>query len=169
MALGVISSSAIVSLTLLFFHFHGLPIRDLLYHSHALAHGGNLSLMIAGPSLERYLELVNVLFLMFPFVLVLIPLLLFKRIDTNLFNAFLIVSALFMLIFMLVWRPWASVYDDWDLFAPCIIPLTLLCWCGFVRINDLRYKRAIYSGMVFTSMLHSYCWIIANHSPWGRL
>lgn len=161
--LGAISFFLILFLILLFFHFNNLPISDLYYHSHAFGHGGNILGRIAKPSIKYYLQLINLLFLLFPSLLIFVPLFIFKRIDTCSFNIFMIVSAIFMLIFMFIWNADLGVYNDWNLFAPCAIPLSILCWYNFIHIDNLKYKRGIYTGILFTSMFHSYLWIISNH------
>jgi len=161
--IGLASYVLVFLLTLLFLHFHGLPIRSLYYRSHAFGHGGHILEMLTRPSLEYYWQLINLLFLMFPALLMFIPLLTFKRIDASPFNVFMILSTLFMLAFMFTWNAMLGVYNDWNLFAPCAIPLSILWWYNFVRISNLKYKTGICLGIFSTSMLHSYSWIISNH------
>lgn len=163
-ALGGVSFLIIFLLTLLFFHFHSLPIRNLYYHSHALGHGGNIKEMLVQPSIGYYWQIINLLFLIFPSVYLFIPLLKFKRINTtDPFNIFLIFSSSYMLIFMFIWNAAIGVYNDWNLFAPVAIPLSILCWYNYIQIEGLKHKTRISLGIFYTSAIHSYSWIISNH------
>jgi hypothetical protein len=167
--IGMFLSALIVAGTLTFFHFNGLPIEDLFNNSNISAQGGNFLEMLSEPSLSLYWQLINLLFLLFPPLLFFVPLLLYGRIQLTLQNGFFLIASLFMLIFMTVWKPGLGVYGDWNLFAPSSIPLAILFWINFLKIEDLKYRDRIFWGIVITAAIHSYAWIISNHYylHWG--
>lgn len=161
-AYSVLYSGLIVGLTLVFFHFNGLPISKLFTNSHALGHGGTVRMLVV-PTIAHYQQIFNMLFLLFPPVVFFIPLIGYRRIQLSTFNIFLIISSICMLLLMFIWNPILGVYEDWNLFAPGMIPLAILFWWNFADIRDLEYKPQIFAGMFLLSSLHSYTWIISNH------
>jgi hypothetical protein len=153
----------IVAGTLAAFHFSGmLPIQGLLT-SHLLGDGRGYSGMLAPLSAQYYWEIANLLFLLFPAVLLFIPLLAFRRMVGEPMGIFLGVAGGCMLVFLLVWRAGLGVYYDWNLFAPGMIPVALLCFYYLLRNEQLRYRKWIWLGVLGLSTLHSYSWIISNH------
>ncbi len=163
MAGGIALSTLIVVGTLLAFHFSGLlPIQGLLT-SHLAGDGRGYSGMLAPLSIQYYWEIANLLFLLFPGAILILPLLAFGRIGREREVVFLGVAGGCMLAFMLVWRAGLGVYYDWNLFAPGMIPLALLCFYHLLRNEQLRHSNWISFGILTLSMLHSYSWIISNH------
>ncbi len=160
---GTAGGLAIFGGTLLFFATHGLPLRDFYYHSHALGHGGHLFWNIAKPSPGYEAEVLNLLVLLFPGVLMVVPLLAWHRIRREPGNIFLGLASVFMLLFMFTWKADMGVYQDWNLYAAVAIPLSVLCWYNFLRIDGLRYRRRIFVALVGLGCLHTYTWIISNH------
>ncbi len=161
--LGAVLSCVIVGGTLLFFHLNGWPIQDFLYRSHTLGHGLHFREVLATPSLQHYWEITNLLFLLFPAVPFFVPLFRFRRIDARPLNVFLGLAALFLLVLMYVWNAMLGVYNDWNLFAAAAIPLSLLFAYNLLRAEGLRHKARIYLGILLTSAVPSYAWIVANH------
>jgi len=162
-AIGIALSMLIVAGTLAAFHFSGmLPIQGLLT-SHLLGDGRGYSGMLAPLSAQYYWEIANLLFLLFPAVLLFIPLLAFRRMVGEPMGIFLGVAGGCMLAFLLVWRAGLGVYYDWNLFAPGMIPVALLCFYYLLRNEQLRYRKWIWLGVLGLSTLHSYAWIISNH------
>jgi len=160
---GMTGGLAIFGGTLFFFATHGLPLRDFFYNSHALGHGGHLFWNIAKPSPGYEAELINLLLLLFPGALMMVPLLAWHRIRREPGNIFLGLAASFMLVFMFTWKADMGVYQDWNLYAPVALPVSLLCWYSFLRIDGLRYRRRIFVALVGLGFLHTYTWIISNH------
>ena len=163
MAVGVALSCLIVGLTLAYFHFHGLPITELFYRSHISGHGLHYGEVLALPSLGYYAEITNLLFLMFPALPFFVPLLWFNRIERTPLNTFLGLASALMLVFMYVWRATLGVYNDWNLFAAGAIPLALLLAYNFLRMDDLPHRTRILVGILLTSAVPSYAWIVSNH------
>lgn len=161
--LGLVIPVLVVCATLLFFHFNGLPIRNLYWHSHAFGHGGNIVQMLARPSLLYYGSLLNLLFLLVPASMLLLPLVLFKRIELCSFNIHLIIATLSMLAFMFSWRAILGVYNDWNLFAIVAIPISLLVGYNLLRVKDMKLKSEILIPMTSMFFLHSLSWIVSNH------
>jgi len=161
-ALSILYSVLIIGVTLLFFHYNGLPIEELYFNSHAMGHGGTVKMLVV-PSLEHYRQIVNMLFLLIPPVLFFIPMILYKRIQITAHNFFLIVSVFCMLLLLFIWNPILGVYADWNLYAPGIIPLAILFWYNFGSIDDLKFKHQIFLGIFLISAIHTYSWIISNH------
>lgn len=154
---------AIVGLTLLFFHTHGLPIRDLWYHSHAFGHGGHIRQYVADPSPGYYFRILNLAFLLAPAWILIIPLVLYGRVGLDDFNLHLIAAAIFMGIFVLGWKATLGVYSDWNMFAPAALPFVLLVVRGLIHGGGIggRYRLAWLFAWIF--ILHSYSWIVSNH------
>ena len=154
---------AIVGLTLLFFHLHGLPIGDLWYHSNAFGHGGHIRNQIVDPSTGYYFDILNLTFLLAPAWILLVPLFLFGRIRFDDLNLHLIAAALFMGLFVLGWKATLGVYSDWNMFAAAALPFSLLVARGMLstectgRLSWLPYLFA------WLFMLHSFSWVISNH------
>jgi len=156
-----ITSFMIFGGTLLFFHIYYLPISHLFYYSYS----GKLLSNLASPSLGHYIQVTQLLFLLFPSVLILIPLLIYRRIPLSKLNIFLLLNTVMAFVFLFFWNAALGHFYDWNLFAPGILPVALLCWINFLNIPDLKYKPAIIFSFILTSGLHSYCWIIGNHFP----
>ncbi len=161
--LGMVGGLIIIGGTLFFFAAHGLPLSDLYYHSHALGHGGHIFWNFAKPSLGYDAEMADLLLLLFPGALMVVPLLVWHRIKMEPGNIFLVLASVFMLIFMFTWKADMGAYQDWNLYAPVAIPLSLLCWYNFLRIDELPFKRPIFVALVGLGCLHTYTWVISNH------
>jgi hypothetical protein len=162
-ALAAAAFLSIVGLTLLFFHFHGLPLRDLYRESHAFGHGGDILAMLARPKPLYYLGLLNLLFLLAPAVWLAAPLLALKRVALEPLNVHLLLASAFMLLFMFSWKATLGVYSDWNLFANAAIPLSALVAYNLSRIETLRHRGAILLALAWVFAMHSYCWIVSNH------
>jgi len=155
--------ASILAGTVLFFHVRGILPIDQMMNSHAFGRGIGFWRKLVEPSVKHYWGMANLLFLMFPWVLLLIPLVRFRRIEGGAFNGFLIASTLSMLVFMSVWDPWLTVYYDWNLFAPATIPLAILVYYNYSRVRELKHKASISWAMFCIAALHSYSWIVSNH------
>lgn len=154
---------AIVGLTLLFFHTHGLPIRDLWFNSHAFGHGGHIGKYITDPSAGYYFQILNLAFLLAPAWILIIPLLVYGRVRLDELNLYLIAAAIFMGIFVLGWKATLGVYSDWNMFAAAALPFTLLVTRGLLASGEARgrYRYAYLFAWLF--ILHSYSWVLSNH------
>ena len=122
---GIASFVLIVGLTLLFFHFNHLPIRDLFWQSHAFGHGGHIFRMFARPSVYYYLKIINLLFLLVPALILIVPLLLFGLIKWDNFNIYLAIACVFMMGYIFIWEARLGVYNDWNMFANVSIPFSI--------------------------------------------
>jgi hypothetical protein len=152
---------------LFFLTTQGLTAEHLWRHSHGTGHGGAWRVMLSPWAqkdlLGYYGELFRVLFLLFPGVGVAAALLSFGRFRRSAPDAFLVLASVGMLGLMAVWNPNLGLREDWNLFAPCVIPLTVLCWQAFVRIDGLRGKERIGFALWALGALHAYSWIVRNH------
>lgn len=163
MALGAVSGLVICCCTIAYFHYNGLPLKELYYNSHAFGHGGDIGGQLADVSLDSYFQKINLLFLLVPPVIFIIPMILFGRIGWRPETAFLSIATFFMVVFMFIWKAMLGVYDDWNLFAPAMIPLSILLWHTMSRANSLPWKNSIAYFTIMLSALHSYSWIVSNH------
>jgi hypothetical protein len=154
---------AIVGSTLLFFHLHNLPIRDLWYNSHAFGHGGHIRPYLADPSPGYYFDLLNLAFLLAPAWILLIPLLIFRRIRLDAVNSHLALAAAFMGFFFVAWKATLGVYPDWNMFAAAALPFTFLVMRNLPRAGLPGRRRWIIYLFVWLFMLHSYSWVVYNH------
>lgn len=192
MIIGIFIFAMIIICILIFIHLQGAPLKKLFYRSGFYQYGiyalnceftnkiGNQSNNIIEIFLSfayniirffnrdtfaYYLDIFNLLYLIFPAVPLLIPLILYKKIPLSAFNIFMAISSIFMLAYMLLWKARLGVYNDWNLFAPCAIPFSIFCWYNFFRIsqNELSCKMKFFYLYVSLSIIHTYSWIISNH------
>lgn len=160
-AAGVFCS--IVGLTLLFFHLHDLPIRDLWYHSNAFGHGGHIRPRLVDPSPGYYFQLLNLAFLLAPVWIILIPQLLFRRIKLDDINTHLIAAVIFMGLFFVGWKATLGVHSDWNMFAAAALPVTFLVLRTMFSTECIRRKYWLVYLFTWLFLLHSYSWVISNH------
>jgi hypothetical protein len=106
--------------------------------------------------------MVNLAFLLVP-AWVLVPLLLLrKRSWWDPTATHLLIGALGMLVLVLGWRAALGVYNDWNLFAPAALPVSLLAWRA-LRAEELASRRSPMRLLGWLFFLHSYAWVVLNH------
>ncbi|MBI1873267.1 MAG: hypothetical protein HYS05_05165, partial [Acidobacteria bacterium] len=127
--------------------------------------GLNPGIWLASRSVDYYYQIANVLMLLVPQALVVVPLLLYRRIDWSRINVFIAISAAMFGVMLAVWYSGLGVPNDWNVFAPMSVTFSIWCGYNFVRIEGLRYKTAILVGLLVVGALHSYSWIVCNHFP----
>lgn len=165
-AVAILASTVIGCSTLLFFHFHHLPIENLWYRSHAFGHGKTIVRSLLRPSPRYYFDIVNLAFLLVPAFIFLPPLLFFKRIEWNPINVHLLIATVVMIGFVLFWHASLGVYADWNLFSAAALPVSFLVWRNVLTEKNSSLLRSVgYLGWLF--FMHSYTWIVSNHfSPY---
>lgn len=149
---------------LAFLHLQGLPIQRLLDSSHVSGMGGNYGRYVAPFDLEYMGGVANVLILLVPAILV-VPVLRFAPAGVRTVEAgFLGVAAIAMLAFMLVWRAQLGALQDWNLFAPGAIPISVWIASACVRwpAPSRGAQRALWA-LCLTGMAHTAGWIVGNH------
>jgi hypothetical protein len=154
--------AGIIFVTLVFFHYNHLPISALFYQSHAFGHGGHILLMLARPSLPYYWQQLNLIILLFPPFLLMLPLLIYRRIPWNPTNVFLGLATASLLVFQLSWNAQLGVYNDWNLFAMPAIPLSILVWSNFFTNVMIARKAEVAVLVVGLAGMHSFAWILSN-------
>jgi hypothetical protein len=163
LAVSASSFILILGLTLLFFHFHNLPIRNLYWHSHAFGHGGNFLRMFKKPSIYYHVRVVNLLILLAPVFILTVPLLFFGAIEWNRFNIFLAISCLFMIGYMFTWEARLGVYNDWNMYANAAIPISIFAGFNIMTYGREEWKQKALVPLVLLFYIHSYTWIVSNH------
>jgi hypothetical protein len=158
-----LASCAIMVLTLLFFDWYCLPLKQLWYQSHALGHGGHIRMMLTRPSWGYFLGLFNLSMLLAPAWLLLIPLLLKRRIQLDGTNMHLLLASCSMAVFFLGWRATLGVYEDWNLYANAAIPLQLLIFRNLFQVARAGKAEYVVLMPAWLFFLNSYSWIISNH------
>lgn len=154
---------SVIGFTLVFMESSGLNLI-LFRNSHAVGGGGvGILGMLTDPSPIYYAHMFNLLFLLFPGWLILLPLLIFRRIRMNNWNIFLIICSGMLLLLALVWKAGLQPYYDWNLYAALGIPVSFLVWSNVLQINELKFRREILISLLFLMVLHSGCWIVSNH------
>lgn len=148
---------------LMFFHFNGLPLSDLYYHSHAMGHGGNVLGHISRPDPWYIYQMLNLGFLIAPYFVLYIPLLVWRRIARSNFNRFLGVASIMMFAFLALWRSLIAINEDWNLYAIAGLVFALHVWYNFLQIQDMKHKRIIACALFSLMASHSLSWVIANH------
>jgi hypothetical protein len=143
---------------------YGLPISAIYYGTHAMGHGGNVAGHFFGTSYEYYVDIFNLLFLLFPGTPVLVALLASRRLRWEPFSVFLGAMAASVLLFLVSWRALIGVYNDWNLFAVVGLVLSLFCWHLCLQDEAIASRPRLLGVMALTFGLHSYGWILYNHS-----
>ncbi len=162
-AASVITGLSIVVLTLLFFDWYCLPLRELWYNSHAFGHGGHIRMMLTRPSLSYFTGLLNLSFLLAPAWILIIPLLIKKRIRGDYINIHLLIACGGMAVFFLGWRAALGVFEDWNLYAAVAIPVSFLIWRNlYAAVEEGRLDCSVMLP-AWLFFLHSYTWIVSNH------
>lgn len=154
---------AVLAATLAFFHWSGLPISQLFTHSHAFGDGGHFRHMLVRPSVAYYLGMFNLVALLVPAFVLIVPLALFRRIPRDRENLHLLVASGFMALFVLAWNAGLGVYQDWNLFAPAALPVTLLVWRNVLRLDVRRGRFRPIPVLIGLCLAHSLAWIVVNH------
>ncbi|HEX5214278.1 MAG TPA: PA14 domain-containing protein [Vicinamibacterales bacterium] len=177
-ALAAIASSAVVVATMIVL---GVPMRSFYQDSWA---GASMRVLVGNalpinPFGEGAAQLTrhwaffrfdqyhwdqyNLLALMFPAHLALLPLLLPGRIKWDVTNVHLALAAAGMAFFQFNYRgmlPLAN--DDWNLYACAALPLAAFVWRNLLNLEASPSKRTIVIGWATLSFAHSYAWILAN-------
>jgi hypothetical protein len=148
---------------LVYFDGHGLPLERLFDSSHASGMGGHYDRYLAPASPRYFGGIINVLLLLAPPVIVLPALAACRRLGEDPFSRFLQVAAASMLVFAFVWRAQLGVYEDWNLLAPGMIPVTLLLAQILAGPDRAELERRAARALALSGLAHSAAWIAANH------
>jgi len=138
-----------------------LPLENLWLYSHASAHGGNIASIIPPLTAPYYLEIINLLILLFPSFL-LIPFAI-ATVKLGRIEGFFLTATGFLMLLPLAWRATLGVMNDWNLFAILAIPGSILVWSLLLQKADNRkYKYMLITLLAF-SMLNTFSWVMKNH------
>ncbi len=140
----------------------GLPIRDFT-RSHAMGSADKETLdMLASPSITYYASVTNVLFLLFPFWLM-IPLMIFyKRIEFSQYNIVLAICLFMLMLLAYIWFLGLGPYYDWNLVATIGIPASILVWGNLLKGPWVKGIKTAIWALLLIGALHSWGWIINN-------
>jgi len=163
LSLAVTGFAFVVAGTLLFFHLEGLPIGDLVSHSHAFGDGGHFLEMLNAPSGEVAFQIANLAFLLVPAWVLVVPLIAYRRIALDRVNVHLLVASGVMTVFVLLWKAQLGVYNDWNLYAMAGVPISLLVWRNVFRLLDRQRMPWPIAAAIGLFLLHSCSWIVTNH------
>jgi len=156
---------AMVGTCMVLFHLSGiLPIENLWLYSHATAHGGNIASVIPPLTVPYYLEMFNLLILLFPSVLLLPISLTYAKGSASRINGFLITATGFLLLLPLGWKAALGVLNDWNLYAIVAIPGSLLVWSLITQSVENRKQKYLLVNMLVFSMLNTFSWVVSNHA-----
>lgn len=157
---------AIGGSVLAYFHFHGLPVTYFI-SSHAGSAARNANVWVWNDpemSWHYYVEQLNLIYLLCPAVLMMLPLAAWKRVPGDDATRFLAIAASMLLLIQALWRAQLGVYMDWNLFATGGMALALFVWRIIAVAANARPARAIAYALVATYALHTYSWITFNHT-----
>ena len=155
-------SAAVIVGTLWYFHTHGLPLTDI-YTSHAFARGEGYAAVLVIPSRAYYADLLNLVYLLAPAWMLVLPLAAYRRVRLDAVNVHLLAASVVMGLFVVVWRAGLGVYNDWNLFAMAALPVALLVWRNVLTIESLTRRPAPVVAIYLLALVHSGSWIVANH------
>lgn len=145
----------------------GLPLRALT-RSHAMgsADKGFFD-MLASPSLTYYASVTNVLFLLFPFWLVIPVMILYKRIEFTQYNIFLGICIMMLLLLAYVWFLGLGPYFDWNLVATIGVPASIFVWGNLLKGPWIKGIKTSVWALLLIGALHSWVWIAANSQEYS--
>jgi hypothetical protein len=157
-ALGTVIVVAVVA----YLNFHGLPVRRFFssHAGHALRFNGVFAI---GMPATYYIEQLNLLLLLGPAILMIVPLVIWRRCEAGDVNRFLMVAAGVMLTFQFIWRAQLGVYNDWNLFAIGALVVTTCLWRLIASAARTRQLRVAASGIALAGWAHTYAWVVSNH------
>lgn len=141
--------------------FWGLPLERLL-DSHASGHGGDYAGVLARPTLTHLWAQVNVLLLLAPAAVFLVPIALAGG-EAGERRRHLAIATAGMLVFLVFWFPALGPVNDWNLFANVGIPVNLLVWTTALGAPNLTGRRTAMTAAALAGGLHSLAWILGNH------
>lgn len=164
----VAAGAAILLATFLYVHFvvfryqhFSTTVESLMAISHGL--DANIWLRLVRRGLVYHIELGNLVFLLVPQALVIVPLLAFRRVEWDEINVFIGCSAACSVLMILLWPAGLGVKYDWNVFAPMSVALLVWCAYNYLRADSLPYRAAIAIGLVSLGAVHTYAWIGCNH------
>jgi hypothetical protein len=160
---GALLMAVIILLTFYFFDRHNLPIANLFQHSHAFGIFNRPGKYLPVLSISYYWQQANLALLLFPGIILLPILLIFRRIQLTPFNIFLLIASSILILYQLLWRAQLGVYNDWNLYAIVGVTLALLVWHNLVGARNLRHKPALFILLFGIFATHTMAWIISNH------
>lgn len=153
----------VVIATLVFFHFNGLQIQNLWFNSYASGFGGHYGVMLSPFSLSYHVAVLNLLFLLVPAWIFLLPLLKFRLILRDRVNTHLVIASAGMAILLFFWEARIGVYNDWNLYAAVALPVSFLVWRNVISVETSAARSWALPAAGFVFFLHSYAWILGNH------
>ena len=157
-------AAAIPLATAVYLQFHGLPlVRFFSSHAgHALQPGRGM--FAPGMPAAYWLDQLNLVVLLCPAVLMLIPLWYWRRIPLDQSSRFLATAAVSTLICHALWKSQIGVYNDWNLYAIDGLMLSVLIWRSTALAARTTMMRAAALVLAAAGWLHTYTWIVANHA-----
>ncbi len=140
----------------------GLSIRSLT-GSHAMgsADKGFLD-MLAKPSVSYYASVSNVLFLLFPFWLMIPLMAAYRRFRSTAYNAVLGICIAMLVLLAFVWYLGLGPYFDWNLVATVGVPASILVWGNLLKETWSKGIRTAVWALLLVGALHSWTWIAGN-------
>lgn len=105
----------------------------------------------------------NLLALMLPGHLVLVPLVLWRRIQFDAVNLHLLAATAGMMLFHFTYRAMLPIDHDWNLFAGASVPLAILIWRNLLNAEGLAGRVPLALGWAGLSAAHTLAWVLANH------
>ncbi|MCK5131146.1 MAG: hypothetical protein KAR40_03215 [Candidatus Sabulitectum sp.] len=154
-----------VGICMVLFHLSGiLPFENLWLYSHATAHGGNIASVLPPLTVPYYLEMLNLLILLFPSVLLLPPGLILAKSHLNRIDRFLITATGFLMLLPLAWKAALGVQNDWNLYAIVAVPGSLLVWSLWVQKPEIRWHKYLLITVLAFSMLNTFSWVVTNNA-----
>jgi len=151
-----------------FMVFNGLSINNF-WNSHVYA-ASRMSYywtMAGTPGTnfgDYYFGLFNLLFLLVPGWVLLIPLAIYRKIEMTEQNIFLSIILLVGFFFFIFWRAQLGPYGDWNLFAVFGIPLSILIWSNLLRSYSKSRLLVVLVALGMLFFAHSYSWVLYNHN-----
>lgn len=155
-------AAGVLALAVVIVHCYGAPIWSI-----GASHAGRAvrlqGMFVTEWSAAYYVEQVNLLMLLAPFALLLPVLAWWRRLTIDETGVFLVIAAVSLTAFQLVWKAQIGVYNDWNLFAIGGLVLGVLTWRSVALAATSWRQRVLAAALASLAALHSYAWIAANH------
>lgn len=153
----------IIFITFFLFHFLGIPVNYAVKKAYIGGFGGQYDKLFVAPSWAYHSQILQLMLLLCPCLLLLVPLALHRRITWDGISVHLAISGAGMLFFILFWHSIVGILSDWALYSAFALPVSLLIWRAFVEGPGAQARLRYGPAFLVIFGTHTVSWILGNH------
>jgi len=161
MVRSALAAAAIGGAVIVYFHFHGLPMRRF-FSSHAGQAVRLRDVFAIGMPSDYYAGQLALLLLLCPASVLAIPLIVSRR-ERDATSTFLLIASASLLALQAFWKAQLGVRDDWNLYAIGGMVIGLAIWREVAAAATTARLRIIAALVALAGSLNTYAWIASNH------